>query len=683
MKADKMEVLKFLSMPGKTFVIPVYQRNYNWQRKQCEKLFNDIENIIKNNYEISHFIGTVVYVEGNKGYEFEDCVVVDGQQRITTITLLLKAIVDTIDKMDKKIIDKITEHYLIHKYKDDENSRLILCKDDLKNWENILNNKLDYVDKNSAIYLNYIIFKNLLINSEFSCLEILNALNKLELVYIMLEKTENPQLIFESLNSTGLSLTQGDLIRNYLLMNHEYKKQKRLYLNYWYKMEKRIGNLEISNFISDYISMKTGKKTKEDDLYNSFKLFKDKKVREEPNLDEEYFLEELLVYSEYYEWFIKQNCPYTSINNLLENINTLKYTVVYPTLLYLFEERFQYDNISMEELESLLNIIVTYLVRRKICDYKSNELKSIFCNIPSKFDNAKGSTYKEKLMNMLIRNINNSSFPKNKEFRQCFIKYNIYKDSKLCKYILFEIEKFKNNKEIISNISEIQIEHIMPQKLTSSWQINLGKDAEQIHNEYLNTIGNLSLTGYNANLSNKNFSDKKDYFEKSNFTMTRELCKFENWDKTNIEIRAKQFSKIAEQIWFLDEKYNKDYEKADTNLDYFLSDEINITDTKPKSITIDDNIYFVNSWKDFLRNLCHYFYNLNRDIFRNFIDDKDFYGTTRKLVDYHYDNMNSPFELESNLFIETNLSANSILSFSRLIAEKYEYIDKISFNLRN
>lgn len=688
MKADKIEILTFLENRSKTFVVPVYQRNYSWQKKQCEKLFKDIENIIMNNFESNHFIGTIVYIDGVKKFFYQDCIIIDGQQRITTIMLLLKAIFDISNELNEdkgSLKNNIKEWYLLHKDKEDDNIKLKLCKDDFNNWKNLLHNKIDEINKASDIYLNYKLFISLLQKSKFSINEIFDAMCKLEVVYIMLEKSEAPQLIFESLNSTGLSLTQGDLIRNYLLMNQEYKKQEKLYIDYWYKIEKAIGNSAITHFISSYIAMKTGKVEKDDELYFKFKEFKVDKIKKEPNLDEEYFLEELLTYSKYYEWFIKQNCPYENINKFLKDINTLNYTVVYPALLYFFEETFDYKNISLEELEELLNIIVTYLIRRMICKYPTNALKNNFSGIPYKFEELKYGTYKEKLISILVKDINNSEFPKNKQFKECFKKYKFYSSSKtrLCRYILFEIENFKNKKEVLINSEDIQIEHIMPQKLTPSWKVSLGKDVEQIHNEYLDTIGNLSLTGYNGNLSNKNFSDKKDYFEKSNFTITRELCKFENWDKNSIENRAKEFSIIAEQIWFLDEKYNKDYEKLNINQEYLLEENLNITNTKPKNIIIDDKIYAIKSWREFLKTLTKYFYDLDRHIFRDFIYDKDFTGNTKKLIDITDNKMNEPFELDSSLFIEINLSANATLNLCKLIAEKYDYIDKISFNLRN
>lgn len=686
MKADKIQALRFLDATGKTFKIPVYQRNYNWQERQCIKLFEDIENIVINNFNITHFIGTVVYVEGVKNYEFEDCVIVDGQQRITTLTLILKAIMDTLAE-DKKIKkEQIYDSYLVHKYKEGENARLILCKDDFDNWKKILNNDFEEVDKASCIYQNYILFKKLISESKFSCEDIFKALNNLELVYIMLEKTENPQLIFESLNSTGLSLTQGDLIRNYLLMNHEYEKQTRLYLNYWYKIEKKIGNIEISNFISTYLSMKTGKSVKENELYEKFREFKTKKILKEENLDEEYFLEELLLYSKYYSWFINIDCPYENINYLLNNIETLKSTVVYPTLLYFFEETFEYKNISINELEEILKTIITYLVRRKICEYKSNQLKSIFCSIPVKIQNEKekekGTDYKQKLIHILIRDINNSSFPKNKEFKEKFVKYNLYKSREFCRYILFEIEKFKNNKELLEDTEEIQIEHIMPQKLNSSWEIALGKDYEKIHKEYINTIGNLTLTGYNAKLSNNSFDNKVFEYKDSNFSITRDICRFNNWDRESIEARAKDFYKIAEKIWFLDDQYNKDYEKADVNIEYYLSDDINFTSTKPKNITIYNVTYSIDSWKDFLKIICKYFYRLDKSIFRSFILDKDFCPNTKKIIDSDDLKMSSPFEIDEGLYIETNFNANYLLSISKLIAEKYGFEDNITFRLK-
>ena len=231
LEAKKIRILDFIGKGKKTFNIPVYQRNYDWQEENCKKLFTDIENIIKHNEEIEHFLGTVVYVLTKIERDYEEYVLIDGQQRITSISLLLKALHEKIISEDTK--ESIWEQYLINK-KSPDNIRIRLkpIESDSVSYKQLIDNNDD--SSNSNVCRNYKIFKELLENSHYSAEQIYSALYKIELVTIKLEKdkkSENPQLIFESLNSTGLSLTQADLIRNYLLMNSEYEKQTVLYKN--------------------------------------------------------------------------------------------------------------------------------------------------------------------------------------------------------------------------------------------------------------------------------------------------------------------------------------------------------------------------------------------------------------------------------------------------------------------
>lgn len=344
MDANKIKLLELLGATKKTFNIPVYQRNYDWKNEECTRLFRDIEGIIKKDYEIEHFLGTVVYVLDYVEPTFQQLVLIDGQQRITSITLLLKALYDSISNEDIK--EDILETYLINK-RVDEKYRIKLkpIESDENDYIKIINGEEDNTASN--ITQNYKLFSTLIEHSEFTPEDIYQAMGHIELVYIQLDKdkkSENPQMIFESLNSTGITLTSGDLIRNFLLMNHTYEDQNRLYKQYWLKIEKKITNAKISDFVRDYLTMKTGSVPNRDKVYIRFKEFAND---EKTNMDEEALLADLLKYGVYYSWFIFCNSEDAEINNYLEQIRQLKSTVTYPMLLYVFNDCFGVNRIIL------------------------------------------------------------------------------------------------------------------------------------------------------------------------------------------------------------------------------------------------------------------------------------------------------------------------------------------------
>ena len=270
MKADNLEFLVFIE-GKKTFCIPVYQRNYDWKRTQCITLFKDIEKIAVDDSRQSHFLGTIVYVEGDSSANFRQFIVIDGQQRLTSIMLLLKAIVDLTD--NEKLKQEIKEDYLINRLAKDESLRIKLkpMKSDLRNYQKLIDDQIHEMEE-SQILLNYNLFLDLINQSNLTPEELYHGIQKLEIVYIQLAKEiENPQLIFESLNSTGLDLTQADLIRNYLLMGQKYSQQEKLYCNYWVKLEKMLPDAMISDFIRDYLTLKSGIIHNKDKVYNAFK----------------------------------------------------------------------------------------------------------------------------------------------------------------------------------------------------------------------------------------------------------------------------------------------------------------------------------------------------------------------------------------------------------------------------
>lgn len=256
MKADNLSLLEFIGSSKRTFRIPVYQRNYDWKRPECTTLFRDIESIARDPERVSHFLGTIVYVDGESSANFREFIVIDGQQRLTSIMLLLKAISDLVE--GEELRQEIRESYLINRFSPEElRIKLKPMKSDSMNFQKLIDDQMSEMEE-SQILLNYNLFMDLIRESDLSAKEIFQGVQKLEIVYIQLAKeSENPQLIFESLNSTGLDLTQADLIRNFLLMGQEYSKQEKLYNSYWVKLEEMLPDAMISDFVRDYLTLKT------------------------------------------------------------------------------------------------------------------------------------------------------------------------------------------------------------------------------------------------------------------------------------------------------------------------------------------------------------------------------------------------------------------------------------------
>ena len=680
LEAKKIRILDFIGKGKKTFNIPVYQRNYDWQEENCKKLFTDIENIIKHNEEIEHFLGTVVYVLTKIERDYEEYVLIDGQQRITSISLLLKVLHEKIISEDTK--ESIWEQYLINK-KSPDNIRIRLkpIESDSVSYKQLIDNNDD--SSNSNVCKNYKIFKELLENSHYSAEQIYSALYKIELVTIKLEKdkkSENPQLIFESLNSTGLSLTQADLIRNYLLMNSEYEKQTVLYKNFWLKIEIELTNKKISDFIRDFLTMKTGKIANKNKVYDDFKEY----MRIQKELNEEAVLEELVTYSKYYNWFLNANSNNEKLNEKLKHFKYLKNTTVYPLLLSIFEDTYYYKKLDEDKLLKIIDLLISYIFRRTICGYKTSSINKVFASIPKKIlENQNEKDIYFKIEKNLMERRLETIFPRDEEFKVNFIKYNFEKNKELLKYTLKELEqKISNN--VINDTSNLNIEYIMPENLNSEWKLELGeKKFENTHLEYLGTIGNSSLIENDLLRYNKNFKTKKEFYQKSNIEITRNINNYQVWTDNEIKNRAEQLYEKSKEIWSIPAGYKiQKLNNIEYGKEYLLNSSINVTGEKPDKLIIDGIPYPVKSWKGLLEKLCIELYNLDSDIFKELIYNPNFQTKERVILSNSISKLRQPIEISNDLYIESNLNANAILSYADIIAANFELSDEIYFVLK-
>lgn len=674
MDASKIRLLDFIGASKRTFNIPVYQRSYSWKEEECERLFYDIETIAKENFKIRHFLGTVVYVIDKVEPNFTEFILIDGQQRITSIMLLIKVLHSLILDIDKK--EDIYETYLINKFADKKyRLKLKSIETDMPVYEAIIEE--NEIRLNSNLVKNYNFFIELVKGSKYLPEEIYKALSFVDLVYIALdkgEKSENPQLIFESLNSTGMSLMPADLIRNFLLMNCDYERQIYLYKTYWIKIEKYVTNTGVTNFIRDYLTMKTSITPNKTKVYEDFKKYVNL------NIDVEEILSELVNYAKIYSWFINCNSNDEKIDNLLQTFVRLKQTVIYPLLLFIFNE-YKNNIIDKEQIEKILNLNISYIFRRIICGYPSNTLNRIYAVMPKELKkNVKNNNYYTIMAEILLSKTGTGTFPRDNEFKNKFILKDIY-NTKICKYLLENLEMYMS-KEVVM-MQEIQVEHIMPQKLTPSWHIELGNKSDIIHDKYLHTIGNLSLTGYNSELSNKTFLEKKEILVNSNIALNRQLDNYSCWNENSILNRAEQLFYIALKKWDIPIDVIN-YEKTsliDDTIDYNIMEDLNLTGKSPRYIIFFDKEFKVSSWKMLLKVICDILYNRDEGTFKLFTEDKDFSSRAKRIIDNNSDKMISPYEVTKGIFIETNQNANMIMNYVKLMIEKYGLEDDVYYRI--
>ncbi len=674
MEARQFHLLRFISGEDKRLIIPVFQRNYDWKQSNCEQLFNDILALNEDRNKKTHFIGSIVYVSNSDVdmVDLREYVIIDGQQRITTIILLLKALCDYIDKNNfqddenQSLRNKIYDYYLINKYQNEQNKlRLKPMKEDDIVFKQIMSNNLDHIDSSSNIIVNYKYFYSRISSCKAKPKDIFDSAHKLMIVYISLKRGEDdPQLIFESINSTGVNLTQADLIRNFILMDKEPEEQEDLYEKYWFIIEKNLTNDKISDFIRDFLIMENKKIPKKSDVYNEFKSF----VKNN-NDDIASILDNLKYYSSLYSKIVFCNTGMKTIDLLLRKMSKLKITVSYPYLLKVYYY-FDKNMIELDDFKQILEVIISYAFRRLICELPTNALNKIFSNLDSEVNkNTLDDKYSEKLQAVLSQKKSSSAYPTDTEFKLALTQRNIY-SFKHRNYLLEELENFDNKEKV--NINDLTVEHIMPQTLSSQWKATLGKNYSVIHDINLHRLGNLTMTAYNGNLSNKPFIEKKEIFQKSRLKLNSNFHEIDDWNDKTISSRSNYLSEIAIKIWKYPAIDMSKLESVSENKDNLsLNDEINVTGLQPVYIDILGERISVKSWREFFTQTVESLLILDKQRILNLAYDSDFEGSKSRIISNKASDCRVAYEVIANqLYLESNLSANSLLNYTKLICEK-------------
>ena len=578
MKATEANLLEFIKKSNQ-FSIPIYQRLYSWTENECERLWDDI--ITTGSKDIpSHFIGSIMYIE--KGlYQIskpEPLLIIDGQQRLTTVSLLLEALARKIG--DNEIIDgfserKIREYYLINPLEDgDRKYKLLLSQNDRSTYIYIIDQKEYPKEFSVRIKDIFEYFTNKI--DELSENDIQNlclGLLKLFIVDISLNRDhDNPQLIFESMNSTGKDLSQADLIRNFMLMRLEGDIQKHLYEDYWRPMEVEFGQEAYSSyfdsFMRHYLTMKTGNIPNIDEVYEEFKKYFYTSQR-----DNEEELKELKKYTAYFCAMALDKEQDKELKEAFSDLSELKVDVSYPLLLELYND-YKMNILSKDDFIEIIRLIESYVFRRAVCGIPTNSLNKTFASFGK-------SIIKEKYLESVKAHFNKMTsyrrFPNDEEFvteLTCRDLYNFRSRS----YWLRRLENHDRKERV--NVSEYTIEHILPQNnnLNLDWRQALGPDWEKIQQKYVHTIGNLTLTGYNSEYSDRFFTEKKDMkggFRESPLKLNRRLANLDTWNEETILQRAENLAKEALKVWQypqLDQTILEQYRKKEETLTEYSID---------------------------------------------------------------------------------------------------------------
>ncbi|GHQ28275.1 hypothetical protein VN0338_13680 [Helicobacter pylori] len=542
MEAKATTLLEFMKENQKNqFVIPIYQRLYSWEKEQCKQLWDDIIKIGGNDKMGGHFIGSILYVLDSITHN-NAVLIIDGQQRLTTITLLLTALRDHwSDKVERK---KIEDHYLINSDKDgDEKFRLILSESDKDTLLSLIDkDRRKPSEPSSKIVENFKLFEEWVSNTD-KLETIFKGLEKLTIVWIALKKEkDDPQLIFENMNSKGIELTQADLIRNYIIMETEIEKQEGFYNQYWRAMEEDFKQDKklFDRFVRHYLTIKTRDIPKINKVYVALKDY-----RQKERIGIEDLLKDLQKYCGYFCQIVFKKEADKDLNKALGFLVDLEMDVIYPLLLELYSD-YNDGVLSKADFRRSIALIESYICRRAVCGLGTNSLNKVF---PSFTKHIQKDEYFKSLKAHFGSLTEKQRFPNNDEFKDCFITIDFYRFKKR-EYFFERLENSDGKERVYTH--EYTIEHIMPQKLTEEWERDLGENFQEIHNKYLHTIGNLTLTGYNSEYSNKSFKEKQGMekgFKDSPLRLNQSLRDLESFGEEEIKKRANDLADLALKIW--------------------------------------------------------------------------------------------------------------------------------------
>jgi uncharacterized protein with ParB-like and HNH nuclease domain len=687
MKAEDCKLFsQFFEGDKRQYIIPVYQRNYDWKIENCKKLFDDI--LIALEKDKTHFVGSIVQVQKDEERGVRPFIIIDGQQRLTTIYLLLKAILDASTRESTK---EDLKDSLFNKFRDNPNIRddrnklkLKANTQDNKQLMLLMDENINEMNKESTVYANYEYFLNLvneiIKSGKYEAKDLKRGIEKLTAVVISLkeEHGDDPQAVFERINSTGVELKLDDLIRNFVLMTNI--KQEFLFEKYWSYIETHIPKDKRPQFFIDFLNSYTTSKTGTKEAYDTFKEWAKNQSSEE-------ILQKLKKVVKYYAAFIKHSDDYSDqTNNILEGLRRINQSTLYTFLFHIFEDL--EDGVINEDIfNDVLSLLLNYSIRRIICEIPSNSLRGLYQTLYRRVFigiEKKNENYYDAIVSMLVENLKHTRdvFPNDNIFIKGLGKTKIYnRGSRFCKYILGILENNNSKEEINVDSDKITVEHILPKNSNADWRNYLDADYEHIYNTYLDTLGNVTLTGYNEKLSDNSFKMKQEILKKCDTKISylnKEFIESNNWSEAIIQQRADRLSNAIKNIFAYPSWSGTDYHPVN------FAEFTKVTLQTPEDATGKDAKYFefigerneVDSFKDVLTEIAETLYAINENLIQELAQ-----ANFSSYLTYNKEKLRSPRKLNNaEIFVETQLSAIAILRLIKKLLEKYG-IDESEFAL--
>lgn len=678
-------ITNFLSQNGQQYKIPVYQRNYEWSKEQCKKLFEDIVQAAKRNQ--LHFTGSIVFQPLAPIKGINNSIVIDGQQRLTTIYILMKALVDTATSDAEKAVPMAalfnTDQFNQFNLDDTTKVKLKPAKDNNDQLLNLLYNRHDKMDKGCEIYRNYTYFCELIKEQQsvgVTVSDIYRGIGLLTVAVIQLDGNDKAQEIFERINSTGIPLSLADKIRNHVLMTDI--DQDRLYEEYWLKIEKLLPKDQLSTFFMDYLNTKIDGFVKEGDAYDVFKS-----VYKNGGFSNESMLEEVLHYAELYSTFLYGNDDKygKEVNRLLRDLQKLKQTTVFLFLFPVFDD---YENnvIDEKELERVLRFLLNYSIRRLICEVGSNSLrglyKTLYARVFARPENKQH--YYDAIVSFFQQLTSRDALPDDKTFIQALKQNNLYRKNALCKFLLAAIENQGKEQLIMDNLT---IEHIMPQNknLSTAWQKMLGEEVWQsVQEKYLHTLGNLTLTAYNSELGDKPFDVKQQELDE---VKTKVVILYSDvkgltvWNADTIEKRADRLSDAIVKLYPI-EQPEQVISFADPRYqEYTCENPDTATYKAPNYYILQGERVNITNFAEMLRSVISRLYEQDSSIIEDMArkNEKILSWSQNVMFSYDVDQIYGDYKLENtDIYESTGFSAAHIMYIIRALLDRYD-IDRSDF----
>lgn len=626
MKGNENILIRLLSDASTRYIIPLYQRNYDWQEQQCRQLFDDLVALHNTSDRQNHFFGSIV--SRQQKLSSQEIYLIDGQQRITTISILLIALYKAAKAGDiiyenEITLKKIWNKYLVDEYLETERKvKLKPIKNDMAAFDALIFKESKEYIINSNVTRNFLLFYEWITQSGLTVEQILTSIEKLIVIDIRLDESDDPQLIFESLNSTGLDLSEADKIRNYLLMSLQPQEQEYFYNEYWNKIEE-LTEYKPTMFIRDYLTIKTRVICKIENLYTFFKSYVKNSY-----LTRQELLADMLPYAEYNYTILHSKTNNIRLNKILTHLSVIDSTIGQPFYIDFLKYATE-SSITDIEVIKVFGLIENYWARRIICNAPTNAINKVFSTLhydvlriiekQRKINQNENINYYDVLVYFLLQKRGSAYFPTDNDIKESFPTRQIYYIPMSYKYFLFERMENADNVEEIDVVKQMQegtatIEHIMPQTLTPEWKQDLGTEAELIHERYLHTFANLTLTGYNTNYSNHPFIEKKNGytdkrgnvvygFKDSSYHLNNYLKTCNKWSETEILERQKILLEKFLYIWAMP-KTDFEAKELVERVSYDPEESDYLTGRYIYSFSYKGLNQRVGSWKEMLGTLC-------------------------------------------------------------------------------